>query len=142
MRAGGEVPQGASPPAPPAGLSTRAPVRLAAWAAMALLAAGGAAWAQQAAAQAAAQRCAAGTLYLTIDTGWGREAERIAEILRRRVVRATLFVADEPSFRGDTTLSDGWAGFWRARAAEGHVFASHTWRHWYFRGDPAPGRVP
>ncbi len=57
------------------------------------------------------------------------------------MVRATLFVADEPSFRGDTALSDGWAGFWRARAAEGHVFASHTWRHWYFRGDPAPGRV-
>ncbi|MBX9700626.1 MAG: peptidase A8, partial [Acetobacteraceae bacterium] len=56
-------------------------------------------------------------------------------------VRATLFVADEPTHRGDTSLSEGWAPFWRARAAEGHVFASHTWRHWYFRGDPAPGRV-
>ena len=32
--------------------------------------------------------CPAGTLYLTIDTGWGREAEKIAEILRRRGVRA------------------------------------------------------
>jgi peptidoglycan/xylan/chitin deacetylase (PgdA/CDA1 family) len=85
-------------------------------------------------------RCA-GPLYLTIDTGWSREAEQIAAILRRHRVRATLFVADEPSFRGDTTLSDAWAPFWRARAAEGHVFASHTWRHWYFRGDPAPGRV-
>lgn len=85
-------------------------------------------------------RCA-GPLYLTIDTGWSREAERIAEILRRRAIRATLFVADEPSFRGDTTLSEAWAPFWRARAAEGHAFASHTWRHWYFRGDPAPGQV-
>jgi peptidoglycan/xylan/chitin deacetylase (PgdA/CDA1 family) len=56
-------------------------------------------------------------------------------------VRATLFVADEPTFRGDTTLAESWAPFWRARAAEGHAFASHTWRHWYFRGDPAPGQV-
>jgi peptidoglycan/xylan/chitin deacetylase (PgdA/CDA1 family) len=93
---------------------------------------------------ASAQRsaaCPAGTLYLTIDTGWGREAERIAEILRRRGVRATLFVAHEPTHRGDYSLDPGWAEFWRARAAEGHVFASHTDRHWYFRGDPAPGLV-
>lgn len=94
-----------------------------------------------AAAPAAAQPCPAGTLYLTIDTGWGREAERIAEILRRRGVRATLFVAHEPTHTGERSLGPGWAGFWRARAAEGHVFASHTDRHWYFRGDPAPGRV-
>lgn len=81
------------------------------------------------------------TLYLTIDTGWGREAERIAAILRRRDIRATLFLADEPTFRGDRTLDESWAPFWQARAAEGHGFASHTWRHWYFRGDPAPGQV-
>lgn len=85
-------------------------------------------------------RCA-GPLYLTIDTGWSREAEQIAATLQKHRVKATLFVADETTFRGDTTLSDAWAPFWRARAAEGHVFASHTWRHWYFRGDPAPDRV-
>ena len=85
-------------------------------------------------------RCA-GPLFLTIDTGWSREAERVAAILARHRIRATLFIADEPTFRGDTTLSDAWAPFWRARAAEGHVFASHTWRHWYFRGDPVPGQV-
>jgi peptidoglycan/xylan/chitin deacetylase (PgdA/CDA1 family) len=85
--------------------------------------------------------CAAGTLYLTIDTGWSREGERIAETLRRHNVRATLFVAHERSHRGDRTLDPSWAEFWRARAAEGHVFASHTWRHWYFVSDPAPGRV-
>jgi peptidoglycan/xylan/chitin deacetylase (PgdA/CDA1 family) len=85
-------------------------------------------------------RCA-GPVYLTIDTGWSREAEQIAAILKRHGVRATLFVANEPTFRGDTTLDAAWAPFWRARAAEGHVFASHTWRHWYFRGDPAPGQV-
>ena len=85
--------------------------------------------------------CSAGQLYLTIDTGWGREAEKIAEILRRRGIRATLFVAHEPTHRGDRSLDASWTAFWRARAAEGHVFASHTDRHWYFRGDPAPGRV-
>lgn len=94
-----------------------------------------------AAAPAHAGNCRAGVLYLTIDTGWSREAEEIAAILRARGIRATLFVADEPTFRGDTQLSDGWAAFWRARAAEGHVFASHTLRHWYFTADPAPGRV-
>jgi spheroidene monooxygenase len=66
---------------------------------------------------ALAQRCA-GTVYLTIDTGWSREAEQIAAILARRGVRATLFVADEPTFRGDRTLDDSWAPFWQARAAE------------------------
>jgi peptidoglycan/xylan/chitin deacetylase (PgdA/CDA1 family) len=82
-----------------------------------------------------------GTVHLTIDTGWSREAEAIAAILRRQEVRATLFLADEPSFRGDRTLDESWAPFWRERVAEGHNFASHTWRHWYFRGDAGPGRV-
>ncbi|MBR0650576.1 polysaccharide deacetylase family protein [Roseomonas terrae] len=91
--------------------------------------------------QAAAPACRAGTLYLTIDTGWGREAERIAEILKRRNVRATLFVANEPTHTGERSLDPGWAAFWRARVAEGHVFASHTDRHWYFRGDAGPGRT-
>jgi peptidoglycan/xylan/chitin deacetylase (PgdA/CDA1 family) len=104
-----------------------------------LLGAGLAALAAPALAQTPA-RCA-GPLYLTIDTGWGREAEQIAEVLRRRGVRATLFVANEPTFRGAESLSEAWAPFWRARAAEGHVFASHTWRHWYFTRDPAPGQV-
>lgn len=86
-------------------------------------------------------QCRAGTLYLTIDTGWGREAEAIAEAMRARGVKATLFVADEPDFRGGRTLDEAWAPFWRARAAEGHAFASHTWRHWYFGADPGPGQV-
>lgn len=101
----------------------------------------GAATAPFAAAPVAAQPACGGTVYLTIDTGWSREAEQIAAILRRHAVRATLFLADEPTFRGDRTLDDAWAPFWRARVAEGHAFASHTWRHWYFRGDPAPGQV-
>lgn len=87
-----------------------------------------------------AQGCG-GSVYLTIDTGWGREAEEIAAILRRRGVRATLFLADEPTHTGESSLSDGWSAFWRARVAEGHVFASHTRRHWYFRGDTGPQQV-
>jgi peptidoglycan/xylan/chitin deacetylase (PgdA/CDA1 family) len=86
-------------------------------------------------------QCRAGTLYLTIDTGWGREAELIAAAMRRHEIRATLFLADEPDFRGGRTLGAGWAGFWRERAAEGHAFASHTWRHWYLAGDVGTDRV-
>ncbi|PZW39805.1 peptidoglycan/xylan/chitin deacetylase (PgdA/CDA1 family) [Humitalea rosea] len=88
-----------------------------------------------------AQPRGAGTLYLTIDTGWGREAEQIAALLRERQIPATLFLADEPTFRGDRSLGPGWAPFWQARAAEGHAFASHTWRHWYFSGDTGRDRV-
>ena len=88
-----------------------------------------------------APSCAAGTVYLTIDTGWGRQAEQIADILKRHNVRATLFVANEPTFTGQRSLDPSWAAFWRARVAEGHVFASHTDRHWYFRGDAGPGRT-
>ena len=91
-------------------------------------------------AQVAPRGCR-GPVYLTIDTGWGREAEQIAAVLRRHAVTATLFIANEPTHRGDTSLSDGWAPFWRARVAEGHAFATHTWRHWYFSGDPGPGRT-
>lgn len=86
-------------------------------------------------------RSCAGTIYLTIDTGWGREAETIAAAMARHGVRATLFVAQEPTFRGDRSLDPAWGAFWRARAAEGHAFGSHTWRHWYFRGDAGPGRT-
>ncbi|MXP64481.1 polysaccharide deacetylase family protein [Roseomonas sp. M0104] len=92
-------------------------------------------------ARPALPQCRAGTLHLTIDTGWGREAEMIAAALQRREVRATLFLANEPTARGDTSLGPAWAGFWRARAAEGHAFASHTWRHWYFTGDVGHDRV-
>ena len=97
-------------------------------------------WAATALAQSN-RPCPSGTLYLTIDTGWGREAEKIADILRRLGIRATLFVANEPTHRGNQSLDPAWADFWRARAAEGHVFASHTDRHWYFRSDPTATTV-
>jgi peptidoglycan/xylan/chitin deacetylase (PgdA/CDA1 family) len=42
---------------------------------------------------------------------------------------------------GDRSLDAGWAAYWRARAAEGHAFGSHTWDHGYFRGDLPDGKV-
>lgn len=80
-------------------------------------------------------------VYLTIDTGGMQSAELIAGILNKHDVRATFFVANEKTFRGDHSLDESWAPYWKARVAEGHAFGSHTWRHWYFRKDEAGGRV-
>jgi peptidoglycan/xylan/chitin deacetylase (PgdA/CDA1 family) len=74
-------------------------------------------------------------VYLTIDTGSMVPAEEIAATLSRHGVKATFFLANELTSRGDRALDDGWAPFWKARAGEGHAFGSHTWRHWYFRGE-------
>jgi len=54
-------------------------------------------------------RGCAGTLYLTIDTGWSREAEMIAAAMARHGVRATLFVAHEPTHSGNRNLDPAWA---------------------------------
>lgn len=75
-----------------------------------------------------------GTVYLTLDTGSMRDAELIAGILKRHEVRATFFLANERTVRGDHALDDGWRDWWRARAAEGHAFGSHTMDHVYFLG--------
>ena len=76
-----------------------------------------------------------GTLYLTFDTGNMRHAELIAETLAKHKARATFFVANEKTLRGDYALDPAWAPYWHARAAEGHAFGSHTWRHGSFRQD-------
>lgn len=68
-------------------------------------------------------------VYLTLDTGGMHSADLIAEILRKHDVRATFFLSNEKTYRGDFALDDSWASFWRSRAAEGHGFGSHTWRH-------------
>jgi len=87
---------------------------------------------------AAARECA-GIVYLTFDTGTMRHAEAIADILRQHDVRATFFLANEPTPRGDSALDAGWAAYWKARAEEGHAFGSHTWRHG--RISEAPGGI-
>lgn len=80
-------------------------------------------------------------VYLTLDTGHMEPAQAIADILRKHDVRATFFLADEPTKRGDRSLAPAWSAFWRARVAEGHAFGNHTWRHWYLRRDVEPDKV-
>ncbi|GAA4416576.1 polysaccharide deacetylase family protein [Quisquiliibacterium transsilvanicum] len=82
-----------------------------------------------------------GTVHLTLDTGNMSQAEAIAAILRRHQVKATFFLANERTPRGDFALDDGWSAYWRARAAEGHAFGSHTYDHVYFREAPAASRA-
>lgn len=89
---------------------------------------------------AAAEQCV-GHVYLTLDTGNMRHAEEIATILRRHDVRATFFLANEKTARGDFSLDPTWAAYWKARADEGHAFGSHTWRHGRFIADVPGGAV-
>lgn len=84
-------------------------------------------------------QCSAGTLYLTLDTGNMRHADLIADTLARHDVKATFFMANEKTTRGDFALDATWSNFWRARVSEGHAFGSHTFDHVYFKaaGQPA-----
>ena len=82
-----------------------------------------------------AHAACSGTLYLTFDTGNMRHAELIAETLAKHKARATFFVANEKTLRGDFALDKTWAPYWQARVAEGHAFGSHTWQHGSFRED-------
>lgn len=82
-----------------------------------------------------------GTLYLTLYTSGMSQAEHVARVLAKHEVKATFFLANEKTVRGDYTLDSGWGEFWRARAAEGHAFGSHTWHHGRFRRDLETRRV-
>ncbi|HTP70588.1 MAG TPA: polysaccharide deacetylase family protein [Burkholderiaceae bacterium] len=79
-------------------------------------------------------------VYLTFDTGHMGIAALVAEVLARQQVKATFFLANEPTRDGGSSLDDHWAPWWRARAAEGHAFGSHTYDHVYWRADRADGR--
>ena len=82
-------------------------------------------------------------VYLTLDTGHMEVAPLIADILNRHQVKVTFFAANERTKTGDGSLGNEWAPWWKARAAEGHEFASHTWSHSYWRGDiPASAGQP
>lgn len=77
-------------------------------------------------------------VYLTFDTGNMEVAPLVAQVLKRHQVKVTFFAANERTKEGDGSLGDYWSDWWRARASEGHEFASHTWDHVYWRGD-GPG---
>ncbi len=80
-------------------------------------------------------------VYLTFDTGHMAVAPLIADVLARHQVKVTFFAANEPTQAGDGSLGEHWAPWWKARAAEGHEFASHTYDHVYWRAD-VPGDPP
>ncbi len=79
-------------------------------------------------------------VYLTFDTGHMGVAPLVADVLQRHQVRVTFFAAQEKTQEGDGTLGQHWAPWWRARALEGHAFASHTYDHAYWRADLPGGR--
>lgn len=79
-------------------------------------------------------------VYLTIDTGHMGVAPLIAEVLKRHDVKASFFLANERTQTNGSSLDDVWAPWWKARAAEGHVFGSHTYDHVYWRADLPGGR--
>ncbi len=68
-------------------------------------------------------------VYLTFDTGHMEVAPLVAQVLQRHDVKATFFLASERTKTGGSSLDDVWAPWWKARAAEGHAFGSHTWDH-------------
>lgn len=78
-----------------------------------------------------AQACQPGEkpVFLTFDTGHMGVAPLVADVLKRLDAKATFFLASEPTLSDGRTLDEQWAPWWRARAAEGHDFGSHTWEH-------------
>ena len=84
---------------------------------------------------AAASPASCKPVYLTIDTGHMEVAPLIADVLNKHQVKVTFFAANERTKTGDGSLGNDWAPWWKARAAEGHEFASHTFNHSYWRGD-------
>ena len=92
-------------------------------------------------ADAVALKACENPLYLTFDTGHMEVASLIADVLKRQNVKVTFFAANERTKVGDGSLGNHWAPWWKARVAEGHEFASHTYDHVYWRGD-LPGVEP
>jgi peptidoglycan/xylan/chitin deacetylase (PgdA/CDA1 family) len=82
-----------------------------------------------------------GTIYLTFDTGSQSQAEFIAKTLDKYGIKATFFLANEKTVRGDWSLDPSWAGYWKARVAEGHAFGSHTFDHVYWQRDLPGGKM-
>ena len=75
------------------------------------------------------------TVYLSFDTGNMSVAQLVADVLNRQHVKATFFLANEKTNRGDFSLDDSWKTYWQARLREGHHFGSHTYDHVYFLKD-------
>lgn len=74
-------------------------------------------------------------IYLTFDTGSQSQAMLIHDVLKKYHVRATFFLANEKTVRGDWSLDASWSAYWKLLASEGHAFGTHTFDHVYYRGD-------
>lgn len=81
------------------------------------------------------------TVYLTFDTGNMSVATLVADVLKKHQIKATFFLANEKTFRGDYALDDSWKEFWQALVKEGHSFGSHTFDHTYWQKDGKDGTV-
>lgn len=81
------------------------------------------------------------TVYLTFDTGNMSVAPLVADVLKRQNVKATFFLANEKTKRGDYSLDDSWKSYWQSLQADGHHFGSHTFDHAYFVKDAPNGGV-
>jgi len=82
-----------------------------------------------------------GTIYLTFDTGSQSQAQLVADTLRRHHAKATFFLANEKTVRGDYSLDPSWASYWKALRDDGHAFGSHTFDHVYALRDAADGKL-
>ncbi len=82
-----------------------------------------------------------GTIYLTFDTGNQSQAELIAQMLAKHQVKATFFLANEKTARGNYSLDVSWGPYWKALVAQGHAFGSHTFDHAYWQRDAAHGLI-
>jgi len=74
-------------------------------------------------------------IYLTFDTGNMDVAEYVAGVLKKHDVKATFFLANEKTKRGDYSLDDSWSEFWKSLKRDGHAFGNHTYHHTYFVKD-------
>lgn len=79
-------------------------------------------------------------VYLTFDTGHMGVAPLVADVLKRHGVRVTFFLANERTQTDGGSLDDQWAPWWKARAADGDVFGTHTYDHVYWQGDLPGGK--
>ena len=83
-------------------------------------------------------------IYLTFDTGHMGVAPLVAEVLQRHRVPVTFFLANERTQPvgarpAGASLDEHWAPWWKAMAAQGHDFGSHTWDHLVWRKDTPQG---
>ncbi len=82
-----------------------------------------------------------GTIYLTFDTGSQSQAEFIAQTLHDQHVKATFFLANEKTVKGDYSLDPGWGKYWRSLVDQGHAFGTHTFDHVYAVRDLPDGHI-